>query len=92
MVEHDLAKVGVASFSGNYDLAYQGNNLTITKALLNVIADAKTKVYGDADPSGGGDADGAGMAAVAGLAGARANGSSRSEQAPRRGRLGSASP
>ncbi len=34
-----------------YDLSYQGNNLTITKALLNVIADAKTKVYGDADPS-----------------------------------------
>ncbi|MEZ1851552.1 MBG domain-containing protein, partial [Pseudomonas aeruginosa] len=33
------------------DLSYQGNNLTITKALLNVIADAKTKVYGDADPS-----------------------------------------
>ncbi len=31
--------------SGNYDLSYQGNNLTITKALLNVI------VYGDADPS-----------------------------------------
>ena len=28
-----------------------GHNLTITKALLNVIADAKTKVYGDADPS-----------------------------------------
>ncbi len=27
----------------NYDLSYQGNNLTITKALLNVIADAKTK-------------------------------------------------
>ncbi|MBT9310494.1 MBG domain-containing protein, partial [Pseudomonas aeruginosa] len=24
---------------------------TITKALLNVIADAKTKVYGDADPN-----------------------------------------
>ncbi|WP_422775094.1 hypothetical protein, partial [Pseudomonas aeruginosa] len=22
----------------NYDLSYQGNNLTITKALLNVIA------------------------------------------------------
>ncbi len=34
--------------SGNYDLSYQGNNLTITKALLNVIADGKTKVYGDA--------------------------------------------
>ncbi len=42
---------GLALNSGNYDLAYQGNNLTITKALLNVIADAKTKVYGDADPS-----------------------------------------
>ncbi len=27
--------------SGNYDLSYQGNNLTITKALLNVIADAR---------------------------------------------------
>ncbi len=34
----------VALNSGNYDLSYQGNNLTITKALLNVIADAKTKV------------------------------------------------
>ncbi|WP_121374256.1 MBG domain-containing protein [Pseudomonas aeruginosa] len=42
---------GLALNSGNYDLSYQGNNLTITKALLNVIADAKTKVYGDADPS-----------------------------------------
>ncbi|HHQ2859837.1 TPA: MBG domain-containing protein, partial [Pseudomonas aeruginosa] len=42
---------GLGLVSGNYDLAYQGNNLTITKALLNVIADAKTKVYGDADPS-----------------------------------------
>ncbi|MBG5204070.1 hemagglutination protein, partial [Pseudomonas aeruginosa] len=42
---------GLGLFSGNYDLAYQGNNLTITKALLNVIADGKTKVYGDADPS-----------------------------------------
>ncbi|MEF2174813.1 hypothetical protein CJT77_31885, partial [Pseudomonas aeruginosa] len=40
---------GLALNSGNYDLSYQGNNLTITKALLNVIADAKTKVYGDAD-------------------------------------------
>ncbi|HBN9578315.1 TPA: two-partner secretion system adhesin CdrA, partial [Pseudomonas aeruginosa] len=42
---------GLALNSGNYDLSYQGNNLTITKALLNVIADAKTKVYGDADPA-----------------------------------------
>ncbi len=42
---------GLGLVSANYDLSYQGNNLTITKALLNVIADAKTKVYGDADPS-----------------------------------------
>ncbi|MED5709927.1 MBG domain-containing protein, partial [Enterobacter hormaechei] len=42
---------GLGLVSGNYDLAYQGNNLIITKALLNVIADAKTRVYGAADPS-----------------------------------------
>ncbi len=42
---------GLGLVSANYDLNYQGNNLTITKALLNVIADGKTKVYGDADPS-----------------------------------------
>ncbi|MBW5466020.1 hemagglutinin, partial [Pseudomonas aeruginosa] len=42
---------GLGLVSSNYDLTYQGNNLTITKALLNVIADAKTKVYGDADPT-----------------------------------------
>ncbi len=36
---------GLGLVSANYDLSYQGNNLTITKALLNVIADAKTKVY-----------------------------------------------
>ncbi|WP_447444600.1 MBG domain-containing protein [Pseudomonas aeruginosa] len=32
---------GLGLVSGNYDLAYQGNNLTITKALLNVIADGR---------------------------------------------------
>ncbi|MBO3628316.1 hypothetical protein J5N94_00110, partial [Pseudomonas aeruginosa] len=42
---------GLGQVSGTYDLSYQGNNLTITKALLNVIAEGKTKVYGDADPS-----------------------------------------
>ncbi|MFG0012328.1 two-partner secretion system adhesin CdrA, partial [Pseudomonas aeruginosa] len=42
---------GLGLVSSNYTLNYQGNNLTITKALLNVIADAKTKVYGDADPA-----------------------------------------
>ncbi|MGU1409978.1 MBG domain-containing protein [Pseudomonas aeruginosa] len=48
---YGIQQGGLGLVSGNYDLAYQGNNLTITKALLNVIADAKTKVYGDADPS-----------------------------------------
>ncbi|MDI9793004.1 MBG domain-containing protein, partial [Pseudomonas aeruginosa] len=41
---------GLGRISGNYDLDYKGNNLTINKALLNVIAEGKTKVYGDADP------------------------------------------
>ncbi|HBO8890853.1 TPA: two-partner secretion system adhesin CdrA [Pseudomonas aeruginosa] len=48
---YGIKQGGLGLVSGNYDLSYQGNNLTITKALLNVIADAKTKVYGDADPS-----------------------------------------
>ena len=34
----------------NYTLAFQSANLTITPALLTIKADAKTKVYGDADP------------------------------------------
>ncbi|MGC3655029.1 MBG domain-containing protein, partial [Pseudomonas aeruginosa] len=42
---------GLGLLSANFDLSYQGNNLTITKALLIEIADAKTKVNGDADPS-----------------------------------------
>ncbi|KAA5635746.1 hemagglutination activity domain-containing protein, partial [Pseudomonas aeruginosa] len=64
---------GLALNSGNYDLSYQGNNLTITKALLNVIADGKTKVYGDADPSlstkvrGVGNGDSAGSILTGGL-------------------------
>lgn len=42
---------GLVLTSGNYDLAYQGNDLTITKALLNVFADAKSKQVGTADPA-----------------------------------------
>ncbi|MGX9115072.1 MBG domain-containing protein, partial [Pseudomonas aeruginosa] len=37
--------------SGRGGLRCQGDSMASTKALLNVIADAKTKVYGDADPS-----------------------------------------
>ncbi len=48
----DWSNDGLLASDGSfYDLSYQGNNLTITKALLNVIADARTKVYGDADPA-----------------------------------------
>ncbi|MGJ1452847.1 MBG domain-containing protein, partial [Sphingobacterium spiritivorum] len=37
--------------ASNYTITYVGANLTITKANLTVTADAKTKVYGTADPS-----------------------------------------
>ncbi|WP_178131157.1 MBG domain-containing protein [Reyranella sp. CPCC 100927] len=36
--------------NANYVITYVGANLTITPAVLNVVADARTKVYGDADP------------------------------------------
>ena len=38
------------SVQGNYNVEYVTGTLTITKAVLTVTADAKTKVYGDADP------------------------------------------
>ncbi|MGJ1368757.1 MBG domain-containing protein [Sphingobacterium spiritivorum] len=37
--------------ASNYTITYVGADLTITKANLTVTADAKTKVYGTADPS-----------------------------------------
>ncbi len=37
--------------SNNYAITYQDGSLTITKADLTVTADAKSKVYGDADPA-----------------------------------------
>ncbi|TAN50020.1 MAG: hypothetical protein EPN21_09975, partial [Methylococcaceae bacterium] len=37
--------------SRNYRIAYQGADLTITPASLSVIANAQSKVYGDADPA-----------------------------------------
>ena len=37
--------------NGNYTISFTGNTLTITKAALSVTADAKTKVYGAADPA-----------------------------------------
>ncbi len=35
----------------NYDFTYEFADLTITKAMLTVTAEAKTKVYGEANPS-----------------------------------------
>jgi hypothetical protein len=37
--------------NSNYNIAYTGANLTITAKDITVVADAKSKTYGDADPS-----------------------------------------
>ena len=42
---------GTLALSTNYALTYVGANLTITARPITVTADAKTKVYGDADPA-----------------------------------------
>ena len=42
---------GTLAASDNYDLVFNGANLTITKATVTVTADAQSKVYGEADPS-----------------------------------------
>ncbi|MEZ0005650.1 hypothetical protein ABH942_001007 [Flavobacterium sp. 28YEA47A] len=42
---------GTLAATGNYDIAYTGTNFDITKATLNIVADAKTKIYGTADPA-----------------------------------------
>ncbi len=42
---------GTLAASANYTLAYAGANLSITPELLTATADAKTKMYGGADPA-----------------------------------------
>jgi hypothetical protein len=42
---------GTLALSDNYTLTYVGANLSITPRLITVTADAKTKVYGQADPA-----------------------------------------
>jgi MBG domain (YGX type) len=37
--------------SGNYTIAFNTGTLTITKAALSITADAKTKIFGAADPA-----------------------------------------
>jgi hypothetical protein len=41
---------GTLTPNGNYIISFMGNTLTITKTALSITADAKTKVYGAADP------------------------------------------
>jgi hypothetical protein len=42
---------GTLAADGNYTIHFTGNALTISRAPLSVTADAKTKVYGSADPA-----------------------------------------
>ncbi|WP_299110232.1 MBG domain-containing protein, partial [uncultured Tenacibaculum sp.] len=42
---------GSLALSNNYTLTYVSNNLTIGKRVVEVTADAKTKLYGDTDPA-----------------------------------------
>lgn len=42
---------GSLSAGGNYSITFVGANFTITAIPLTITADAKTKVYGDADPA-----------------------------------------
>ncbi|SKB48751.1 gliding motility-associated C-terminal domain-containing protein [Sphingobacterium nematocida] len=46
---HDITNVDLAA--DNYAINYVKSQLSITKAILTVTADAKTKVYGEADPA-----------------------------------------
>ena len=46
---YDITNVDLAA--DNYTINYVKSQLSITKAVLTVTADAKTKVYGDADPA-----------------------------------------
>jgi hypothetical protein len=42
---------GSLALSANYTLTYVGANLTITPRPITVKADAKSKIYGQADPA-----------------------------------------
>ena len=42
---------GTLTASGNYTISYTGATFTITPATVTVTAEAKTKVYGEADPA-----------------------------------------
>ncbi|WP_205510691.1 MBG domain-containing protein [Longitalea arenae] len=42
---------GTLALNGNYDLTYISANLTISQRAITVTADAKSKTYGEADPT-----------------------------------------
>ncbi|WP_299108855.1 MBG domain-containing protein, partial [uncultured Tenacibaculum sp.] len=42
---------GSLALNSNYTLTYVSNNLTIGKRVIEITADAKTKVYGETDPT-----------------------------------------
>ncbi len=42
---------GTLAANDNYTISFTGSSLTITKAALSIAADAKTKIYGAADPA-----------------------------------------
>jgi len=44
-------QTGTLAATGNYDIAYTGADFNITKATLNIVADAKSKDYGTEDPA-----------------------------------------
>ena len=46
-----LITQGTLALNSNYALTYVGANLTITSRAITITADAKTKVYGNADPA-----------------------------------------
>ncbi|MGJ1431402.1 MBG domain-containing protein [Sphingobacterium spiritivorum] len=41
---------GSVAATANYDILYTGADFTITKTILNIVVDAKSKVYGTTDP------------------------------------------
>jgi len=42
---------GTLTAGENYDIAYTSADFNIMKVLLHIIPDAKTKIYGTADPA-----------------------------------------
>lgn len=49
--EYNILKGSLALVNSNYTISYVGAKLTITARAVTVTADAKTKVYGESDPS-----------------------------------------